>query len=328
MPAADYRELPTELTIQGLAPLVFICQLFMSTSEGTTKGRTAAWLVRTCGKLPLPLAQVVGSQLGRVCWYLPTEMKRVTKQNIDICWPHLGESARGRLAKRSFLESFITAMEMPSLWMQPFDRNRKYVKEIVGEPVLDKALSSEHGVILIIPHQGNWEFCNHFMAAKSDVIALYQPAKIPEIDQIMAECRSQARTSVVPTNLRGIRTLLTHLKSGGCTAILPDQEPEPSGGVFSPFFGVSALSTTLVTKLIKQTKATPIILSAQRIGVGKGFRIIIKDCPEQLTDPDTQTSVDSLNRVTEELICSFPEQYQWSYKRFKRRPEGSPKIYN
>lgn len=300
----------------------------MSKPEGTAKGKTAAFFVRACGKLPLPLAQIIGSLLGHVFWYLPTETKQVVQRNIDLCWPHLGDSARKRLAKKSFFEFFITALEMPTLWMQPFAKNRQYVKEVVGEPILDEALASDRGVILVIPHQGNWEFCNHFMAAKSDVVALYQPAKLPEIDQIMAERRSQARTSVVPTNLRGIRTLLTHLKSGGVTAIFPDQEPEPSGGLFSPFFGVSALSTTLVSKLLKQTKATPILMSAQRIGVGKGYRINIQACPTELTDPNTQTSVDCLNKITEELICSFPEQYQWSYKRFKRRPEGAPKIYD
>ena len=38
-------------------------------------------------------------------------------------------------------------------------------------------------------------------------------------------------------------------------------------------------------------------------------------------------SLKALNQEVEKLILKCPEQYQWSYKRFKTRPEGEAKFY-
>jgi len=34
-----------------------------------------------------------------------------------------------------------------------------------------------------------------------------------------------------------------------------------------------------------------------------------------------------MNKDMEALIMSKPEQYWWSYNRFRHRPEGEPDIY-
>ena len=294
---------------------------------GSFKGKLAAAFINASGALPLSLAQYIGFILGHLLWYFPTETKNTILINMNLCWPHLSEPQRIKLAKQSFIESAMAFMEMPALWLQPFPRNRSQIKEVIGEDILDAALASDRGLILVIPHLGNWELCNHFMSTKSEVTAMYQPAKIPEVDKIIYNSRSKSRTSLAPTNVSGVRNLLKLLKNGGCTAILPDQEPEPSGGLFSPFFGQNALSTSLVSKLIKQTKSIPLMLVAERLGPGKGFRIRVEECHEGIESRDLQTSVDALNKSTEKLICHFPEQYQWSYKRFKRSPDGWTNFY-
>ena len=35
----------------------------------------------------------------------------------------------------------------------------------------------------------------------------------------------------------------------------------------------------------------------------------------------------ALNRAVETAVRRIPSQYLWSYKRFKSRPEGLPKVY-
>jgi KDO2-lipid IV(A) lauroyltransferase len=34
-----------------------------------------------------------------------------------------------------------------------------------------------------------------------------------------------------------------------------------------------------------------------------------------------------MNAAVERLVRQHPEQYQWEYKRFKKRPDGQPKVY-
>jgi KDO2-lipid IV(A) lauroyltransferase len=40
-----------------------------------------------------------------------------------------------------------------------------------------------------------------------------------------------------------------------------------------------------------------------------------------------QRAAAALNRGVETCLRVAPEQYQWSYKRFRQRPEGLPEVY-
>ena len=60
---------------------------------------------------------------------------------------------------------------------------------------------------------------------------------------------------------------------------------------------------------------------AARLPKGAGFRIRMRELDlrrERLSD-----SVTAMNQAVEEMVRECPEQYQWEYKRFRRRPDGS-----
>ncbi|MCP5231114.1 MAG: hypothetical protein H6948_03310, partial [Zoogloeaceae bacterium] len=40
-----------------------------------------------------------------------------------------------------------------------------------------------------------------------------------------------------------------------------------------------------------------------------------------------ENSLAVMNQAVEACIREAPAQYQWIYKRWKRRPDGEPKIY-
>ena len=67
----------------------------------------------------------------------------------------------------------------------------------------------------------------HFQATN-----LYQPPKSPLLDQVIYHGRSRTGAQLVPTNRKGVMALLKTLKQGGMVGILPDQEPDESGGEF------------------------------------------------------------------------------------------------
>jgi KDO2-lipid IV(A) lauroyltransferase len=45
-------------------------------------------------------------------------------------------------------------------------------------------------------------------------------------------------------------------------------------------------------------------------------------------DADPVVSATALNRSIEPVIRHHAEQYQWGYKRFKKRPPGQARIYD
>jgi KDO2-lipid IV(A) lauroyltransferase len=178
---------------------------------------------------------------------------------------------------------------------------------------------------MVTPHLGNWELGGLWLSTLGPTTILYQPPKRGEVDDIMRQGRGSAGATLVPTDRRGVAALIKCLKKGETTGILPDMEPELSGGVFAPFFGVPALTMTLIQNLQQRSAATVLLAACFR--TESGFLLEIIEPPAAIYSEDRVTSVTALNQGIEQLVTIAPEQYQWEYKRFKKRPPGCAKIY-
>src|SRR5690606_33318011 len=113
---------------------------------------------------------------------------------------------------------------------------------------------------------------------------------------------------------------------GGVVGILPDQQPKAGEGVFAPFFGVQALTMSLLPRLAARTGATVLFAYCERIpapGSTPAFALRIEAAPEGIDDADTAAGAQALNAGVERIARRDPAQYQWTYKRYKLRPPGS-----
>ena len=108
--------------------------------------------------------------------------------------------------------------------------------------------------------------------------------------------------------------------------ILPDQEPLKKYGVTAPFFGVPALTMTLVSRILRRTGARALYVFAERRPAGR-FRVRFLEAPDGLDDADETAAAERLNRGVEACVRLCPEQYLWSYKRFKTAPPGELTPY-
>ena len=122
----------------------------------------------------------------------------------------------------------------------------------------------------------------------------------------------------------GIRQLFKRLQSGGVVGILPDQQPKQGDGVWAPFFGVPALTMTLIGRLAERTGAQVLYAWCERQGDGPRFMLHVEAAPPGIASSDAVTSASALNAGIEALVRRAPAQYQWTYKRWSQQPEGSP----
>jgi KDO2-lipid IV(A) lauroyltransferase len=49
---------------------------------------------------------------------------------------------------------------------------------------------------------------------------------------------------------------------------------------------------------------------------------------EDIYSAEIDVSLAAVNRAVEECIAVEPAQYLWSYRRFKKQPEGYPPFYD
>jgi KDO2-lipid IV(A) lauroyltransferase len=156
---------------------------------------------------------------------------------------------------------------------------------------------------------------------------VYRPPRRAALEPLLIRARGGFAPEQVRAEGAGVRTLYKRLQAGGTVGILPDQQPKQGDGVFAPFFGVPALTMVLVSRLAQRTGAAVLFAYAERLPRGEGFRIRFRPAPDGIADADLVTAVTALNQGVEDCVKLAFEQYQWHYKRFQLRPDGSTNVY-
>lgn len=290
------------------------------------KARAIIWLYQLLSLLSLRSIQRIGTVLGRLLWVSRSRMTKTTVTNLRLCFPELSATEIDSLAQKSLIETGKTIVETGACWNWSLEKCRSVILSIEGETLFAERCKSERGLILLMPHLSTWEMLHPILTAHTHFTAMYKPPKIRPLDSWMQAVRNRASATMVPANRKGVSELMKTLKAGGCIVVLPDQEPERESGTFAPFFGVETLTMTLVHGLAIKTGAQLLEVNAKRLPNGEGFNVVFRDANAVNTE-DARASLTAMNAVIEEAVREIPEQYQWEYKRFKRRPEGKAHFY-
>lgn len=276
--------------------------------------------------LPLKIIQALGALLGSFFWLSNSRMRKNTVANIGLCFPELSFPDRNALAQQSLIETGRTILETGACWNWSLAKCRKLIRDIEGEELFAERCVDPRGLILLMPHLCTWEMLHSVLTAHTHFTAMYKPPKIRPLDDWMQAVRNRSSATMVPANRRGVTELVKTLKAGGCIVMLPDQEPERESGDFAPFFGVETLTVSLVHGLATKTNAQLLLVNAKRLPKGGGFDVVFRDA-NAVNSEDLRESLTAMNAIIEVAVREIPAQYQWEYKRFKRRPEGKADFY-
>ncbi len=277
--------------------------------------------------LSLSWNQRLGRGIGWLLIWLPNSQKSIAQKNIKVVFPALSPAEQKQLLNQNLLELGKTITELGPMWCWTSQQILPLIKEIKGQELLDAAINNQKGVILLGPHIGNWELNAIYLSSLYPATFLYRPPNVSSIDSFMKKARSRFGGKLVPTDLRGVRTLIKALKNSEVTGILPDQDPGESGGVYAPFFGRPARSMTLVSKLVQKTGCAALFMVMERLPNAEGYRLHFLPSDADIASKDELVASTALNAGVETCIALAPEQYLWSYKRFRKPPPGVVDIY-
>ena len=273
--------------------------------------------------LPWPWLRAIADTLAW-CWLkLDARESRVARRNLELAYPELLPSQRDELQRRVLRATARQAIETLRFWTHPAAENLACLRERHGEALYDAAVAAGKGVIIAAPHFGNWELLNQWLASRGPLSIVYAPPDSAVGNAFLLKVRGADNVRQVRAEGPAVRQLWKALKEGGVTGILPDQQPKLGDGEFAPFFGVQALTMTLVSRLAERTGATVLFAWCERSGADLEFALHLEPAPAQIADPDPKVAVAALNDMVERIARRDPTQYQWTYKRYGARPEGS-----
>jgi KDO2-lipid IV(A) lauroyltransferase len=211
-------------------------------------------------------------------------------------------------------------------WFMPMRRLRRIVK-ISGKEHLDRALDRNRGVLLFAAHSTTLEVGVALLEDLCERCAcMYRPQRNAMMDVLIRRGRSRFAEEQIPRD--DVRRLLKALKRGYVVAYMPDQTYLGNQSAVLPFFGEPAIMNTAASKLAAMTGAEVLTYFYRRLDGDAGYEVDIGPPLSGLPSGDAVDDTRRLFAALERHIRRAPEQYLWTYKKFKRRPANLGDPYS
>lgn len=269
-------------------------------------------------RLPLGVLQRLGILMGRVAYWCAPRFAARLRTNLENSGiPQTYQESRD-LVKQTAGHTGMGGLELFIAWGRETDTVVSLVKRCQGWEAVAEAEAAGCGLIFVTPHLGNYDIAGRYLAHRlaRPLTAMYRPPKLAWLEPLMNAGRARGNARTAPANAAGVRLVMKALKSHESTMILPDQAPGQGDGVWADFFGRPAYTMTLIPRLAQMDNVKVFFFYGRRLGIGEGFEVIFTPLTEPFTG-DKATDAGILNRAVEGLIRQSPEQYLWSYNRYK-----------
>lgn len=265
--------------------------------------------------LPLGIVQLIGGALGVLAYVGSKQYRKLFSSQYEAVVRNYYLKSKLWTAAAS---SGILFADSLWIWRNPEKALSK--TQIHNWDVVQTVMSEGKGMILLTPHLGGFEIIPRVLARHFPATILYRPSRQAWLNEVVEEGRSYPNMHFVPANLQGVRKITRALSKGEAIAILPDQVPTSGDGIWTDFFGRPAYTTTLPVRLANRFNAPAVMFTAKRSRLGLGWVMTAKRL--NTFSDNANTAAKQLNTAIEEAILSAPEQFIWSYNRYKH-PTGA-----
>jgi len=282
-------------------------------------------LAAAVARLPWAWSRAMADGVARLWMGRDGRTAKVVRRNLELAYPDLLPAERELRVASVLRTTARQTIETLRLWTRPPAKNLASIRQAQGVDLFDAAIASGRGVIVAAPHYGSWELLNQWLASRTPLAILYAPPDSEIGEAFLRRVRTAHGDADRVTQVRAegpaIRQLFKMVQGGGVVGILPDQQPKAGDGEFAPFFGVPALTMTLLSRLAQRTGATVLLGYCERIADtadGPAFALRFEPVPDAAGG-----GVAALNAAVERVARRDPAQYQWTYKRWSIPAPGS-----
>ena len=294
--------------------------------------RVAALLVRpfffVLAWLPRPVSRFLCRSIAASVFALDAGHRRIGMINLGIAFPEKDQAWRRKTLRESFLQLGDLAVELSRL-------HRLTSREVLRRVRFDHGYGLEHyrearsegrGVLFLTAHVGAWELLPAAQALYGHPLSfLVRPLDNPFLEAWLASRRSACGNEVISKH-QGLRKVLKRLKQGGDVGFLIDQNVQPKDGIYAPFFGHQA-STSSALAAVALKSGAPVVAGFIRPGPSPGHHLIRFHPPIHLRPSgdhrkDLVEGTTLFNQAIEDAIRDCPSAWLWGHRRFQSQPGG------
>lgn len=279
-------------------------------------------LIAVLGFVPLFLSGWIVERVADIYYFCSPRRRNITLNNLTLAYGDtLSALQKRKIARRSFENQAISILEL--LLIKKMKKNAARRFSITGQQYFDEVVARGKGIVFVASHLGSWEyigFPGYLQRYPHAVIV--KNVKNPHLNKTIDALRREIDTLPIPKEASALRQTLAELRRNHGVAVLIDQWAG-NEGFWVDFFGRQTSTTSLPARLANKTGCALIPIYCLRKTIGEYEIQMLPEVPLS-EDPAWDVSTTKrLNEILESQIRKYPEQWSWSHRRWRPKPQAS-----
>lgn len=252
----------------------------------------------------------------------------IARTNLAICFKEKSEAEREAILMTSIrvgLKSLLGFGEFT--WRSPAHVMGRI--QVSGWEHIEAEQAAGRPVILVVPHSWPIDAAGYYFSQRGlPMCTMMKSARNPVFDWHINGARARHGCRVYERSA-GIKPVIKAVKSGLSFFYLPDQDHGREASLFVPFFNHPKATLPALPKLVKLTGARAVPILACYDEDEGCYRLEIEAPFDPYPTADLVADVNQMNRMVEQQLGRFPEQYMWFLKIFETQEhdQGEDGLY-
>ena len=266
--------------------------------------------------LPWRALYLVGNIAGWCAWIVLGKYRRLALRNVATAFANEKPPRElRRLVRRHFQRLGANFLYTVKITAAPVER---ILPRVTTENLdsIQRPLRNGVPVVLVLSHLANWELFAQLMpgfVTTAPGASVYQKLGNRFIDAHVRRARRRTGLTLFD-RAEGFQAVIQFLRTGGGVGILGDQHAGDHG-VWTPFFGRLASTSSLPALLAKRTSAVFLAAAVYTDGIGRWRMVFTEHFDTAGASVEELTA--KMNEIIEQQIRHAPEDWFWVHNRWK-----------
>jgi KDO2-lipid IV(A) lauroyltransferase len=293
----------------------------MRYSENITAGFVET-LFKLIGRIPRIWSVKMAHYFGRLLFCIDKKHRGIAMDNLTYAF---GCQKEPREIKKIARQVFINLVHVVFEIGWSLQLHKSHFAEhfkIEGYHHIKNAYEKGKGVLALTAHFGNWELLTIIASMiRFPLNIVVRPLDFKPLDHFIFNLRTRYGGKIIPKQ-RSFRTIIRCLNRGEMVALLMDQNVDWYEGVFVDFMGHRACTNKGLALLALKTgvPVVPVFMIREKMGFRAEFGPEIATVETGDKQRDIEINTQEYNRVIENVIRRYPDQWFWIHQRWKTKP--------
>ncbi|ARD22074.1 MULTISPECIES: lauroyl-Kdo(2)-lipid IV(A) myristoyltransferase [Shewanella] len=277
------------------------------------------------GILPARVRDPISRLLAKLVMRIAKKPIQVARINIQTCFPEKSADEVESLIKAN-VDMFVLALLSQAELLIRSNEHIKRRVTIAGYEHVQAARDAGQPIIFIMPHVWPIDYAGIRLNLALPMVTMAKAHRNGLFNWFSNRLRSSQKGRVYMREA-GIRALISELRQDNSFFYLPDEDLGPEQSVFAPLLGTEKATLPVVGRLAQAGKARVIPVKIGYDTEKYQFNLTLMPAVDEQDMVGKDNEAIALNKMVEQVIIAYPEQYMWFLKFLKTRPNGQSELY-